>query len=306
MKNVVQNFSRTCAVCGKTIWYSTKSSLNRALRAGKPCQSCFIKSLWDGDDAPLRKEETRLKRNNSVSAARQDPTSGYNSPEYIEKQSVGHKALWDDPNSSYRSDEYIQKQSSSLKKVWRTEEYRSKRLAPETIALVAAKSAAWMKENYSQFISALKLSWTDDRKNQARDRFVNLLKSDEFKQKLWGCQRGIRVSKLELKIKDQMEAFGYLHSSAHQTYFDRCLPDFLNEQAKTIVEIYGDYWHCNPAHKIFGNPDWYHPKLKMLSSDKWALDFIRNRKLENLGYKVIVLWESDIQNNNFDISKIME
>jgi G:T-mismatch repair DNA endonuclease (very short patch repair protein) len=302
MRSPKQNFSRQCPTCNKIIWYSSKSSLNRA--GNKPCQSCFISSMWNREDSPLRKEETRLKRNASISKARQDPTSAYNTQEYIDKQSAAKKAIRN-ILPSYTSDEYKIKQSEALKKVWQTEEYRNKRLASETMATVAAKAAVWMKENYSSFIASLKLSWTDDRRNKTRDRFLKLLESDDFKEKLWGNQKSVRVSKLELKIKDQLDKFGYIHSSVHKKYFGRCLPDFLNEETKTIIEVYGDYWHCNPSHKTYGNPEWYHPKLKMFSADKWASDFIRNQNIQDQGYKIIVLWESDVEAHNYDVSKLI-
>ena len=60
---------------------------------------------------------------------------------------------------------------------------------------------------------------------------------------------------------------------------------------KHIIEVYGDYWHCNP--KLF-KEDFYHPQLKQTAAEKWAADDQRKQYLESLGYTVTVVWESDL------------
>ena len=71
----------------------------------------------------------------------------------------------------------------------------------------------------------------------------------------------------------------------------RYKPDYLNEKTKHIIEVYGDYWHCNP--KNF-SPDFYHSQLKSTAKEKWHKDEQRKQYLESLGYSVTVVWESDI------------
>jgi G:T-mismatch repair DNA endonuclease (very short patch repair protein) len=68
-------------------------------------------------------------------------------------------------------------------------------------------------------------------------------------------------------------------------------PDYLNEDKKHIIEVYGDYWHCNP--KLFKD-DFYHLQLKQTAAEKWAADNQRKSYLESLGYIVTVVWESDL------------
>lgn len=304
MRTIQHNFSRNCPTCDKIIWYNSKSSLTRS--GNKSCQSCFITNQWAKKDSPLRKEETRLKRNKSISNKRQDPNSLYNTSEYKIKQSTALKKIRT-TSSSYTSDEYKEKQSLALKKVWQTETYRSKRLSTKTLTAFSEKMRAIWKERHSEFVSIFRQSWNNEnRKEEARKRFNELLESEDFRKKLWGARESIRVSKLELKVKSQLENLGFKHSSNHKTYFNRCLPDFINESSKTIVEIYGDYWHCNPyINKPYSNPDWFHPKLKMFSSDKWAADYTRSKMLEEHGYKVIIFWENEIEINCYNIEKLM-
>lgn len=68
-------------------------------------------------------------------------------------------------------------------------------------------------------------------------------------------------------------------------------PDYLNPDTNHIIEVYGDYWHCNP--QTFG-PDFYHPKLQKTAEEKWKADKHRKQILESMGYSVTVVWESDL------------
>lgn len=65
-------------------------------------------------------------------------------------------------------------------------------------------------------------------------------------------------------------------------------PDYVNESKKHIIEVYGDYWHCNP--KLF-DKDFYHPQLKKTAEEKWRLDLARQQYFESLGYTVEIIWE---------------
>lgn len=67
--------------------------------------------------------------------------------------------------------------------------------------------------------------------------------------------------------------------------------DFLNRETKHIIEINGDYWHCNP--KIYAD-DFIHPYFKMTAKERRTLDEKRKQYLESLGYTVTVVWESDL------------
>lgn len=81
---------------------------------------------------------------------------------------------------------------------------------------------------------------------------------------------------------------------AHNKQIDRYVVDFISEKHKLIVEIYGDYWHCNP--RIF-KPDYVHRSLGIAAKDVWQNDSMRKKFLENLGYKVLVFWEKDLKEN---------
>lgn len=97
----------------------------------------------------------------------------------------------------------------------------------------------------------------------------------------------IGTSKLEKRVAKIALNYGYTSSVA----IGRYLADILNENKKTIVEVNGDYWHCNP--KIW-KADEFHAAKKKTAQEVWDLDNKRKIYLESLGYTVYVLWEQDI------------
>jgi hypothetical protein len=64
--------------------------------------------------------------------------------------------------------------------------------------------------------------------------------------------------------------------------------DGFCEETNTVFEFYGDYFHGNP--KRFKGDDLYHGTPY---SQKWKKDEIKTKAFEDLGYKVVIMWESD-------------
>lgn len=66
--------------------------------------------------------------------------------------------------------------------------------------------------------------------------------------------------------------------------------DFLLPNENIIIEVNGDYWHGNPL--IYQKE-----QLNNLQLDLINRDINKKNELENIGYKVIYLWEYDLINN---------
>lgn len=62
-----------------------------------------------------------------------------------------------------------------------------------------------------------------------------------------------------------------------------------------VIEIYGDYWHCNPTQY---NGDYYNKQLHMTAQEKWDSDKLRLDKLIKSGYNIEIIWESSIRDGN--------
>jgi len=76
-------------------------------------------------------------------------------------------------------------------------------------------------------------------------------------------------------------------------------PDILINK-KIIVEFYGDYYHGNPA--IYDSKE-VNAKKSILMEDIRKYDAERQKNLEDLGYKFIVVWQSDWKT---DKQKVLE
>lgn len=68
--------------------------------------------------------------------------------------------------------------------------------------------------------------------------------------------------------------------------------DFIDHSSNKIIEFNGDIYHANPS--IYNESDNPNPwNRKLTSSDIWRYDKIRNDEIKSMGYKVLVIWESD-------------
>jgi G:T-mismatch repair DNA endonuclease (very short patch repair protein) len=70
--------------------------------------------------------------------------------------------------------------------------------------------------------------------------------------------------------------------------------DFLYE--KKIIEFYGDYWHGNPV--LYGTNAMIRKKK---ITDVWTHDATKVKDLEDNGYSVMIIWESDYKSSPIEI-----
>jgi very-short-patch-repair endonuclease len=75
-------------------------------------------------------------------------------------------------------------------------------------------------------------------------------------------------------------------------FYDFCLFD------KILIEVNGDYWHCNPIKYNTGEyVNYIGRKHPVLVDDIWKKDELKKRNAENEGYLFFTFWENDILNN---------
>jgi G:T-mismatch repair DNA endonuclease (very short patch repair protein) len=95
----------------------------------------------------------------------------------------------------------------------------------------------------------------------------------------------------EKRSKLEESLISYLTEYENNIRISRYTVDFLNKKTKHIIEVYGDYWHCNP--KIYPD-DYHHHYFNMSAVDRRNLDKDRVAHLESMGYTVTIVWESDM------------
>ena len=77
--------------------------------------------------------------------------------------------------------------------------------------------------------------------------------------------------------------------------------DIFIPEKSLVVEYFGDFWHCNP---VSWNENDYNKRLHTTAGEKWRRDKERIEKLNNMGYDVIVVWESNYKKEN-SLEKIL-
>jgi very-short-patch-repair endonuclease len=101
------------------------------------------------------------------------------------------------------------------------------------------------------------------------------------------------TSQLEIDCAPTLTKFHFYHNrflGPHQV-------DFIDYKSKRIVELFGDYWHCNPNKYA---ASYVHPHRKLTANEMWEYDANRIQRLESYGYRVYVIWESDIKKRGIE------
>lgn len=125
-----------------------------------------------------------------------------------------------------------------------------------------------------------------------KNRLAHLNPSEEIRKKIREARAKqifpIKDSEPEVKIQNFLKELGIIFQThrnmneiKHRYQCDVYIPS-LN----LIIEVDGDYWHGNP--KTYPNPT---PKQQM----RIEIDSIRTKELQEKGFKVLRLWESDIK-----------
>lgn len=101
-------------------------------------------------------------------------------------------------------------------------------------------------------------------------------------------------SKIEDKvadvIKDKVSKIERLYSISNM-FVDIYIPD-----KNLVIECLGDYWHMNLIK--YSSTD-YNKSTKRTALEQWEKDKKRRLFMESKGYKVVELWESEINNEDY-------
>ena len=98
-------------------------------------------------------------------------------------------------------------------------------------------------------------------------------------------------SKMEIKLSDYLQKLNY--NTLPQKHFKGIGTfDYELIDEKIILEYNGTYWHCDPRKY---KADYYNEKKRMYAKDVWERDHVRKTKVEELGYKVVYIWEDDVR-----------
>lgn len=111
-------------------------------------------------------------------------------------------------------------------------------------------------------------------------------------------------TKIEIKIQNFLKELGiefythqYIQEIEHGYHCDVFIPTQKGINQKTIIECDGDYWHGNTDIPKFSNLN--ESQKKQAETDK-----IHTQELEDKGFRVIRLWENEI--NRMSVDRLKE
>ncbi len=136
----------------------------------------------------------------------------------------------------------------------------------------------FLKQNYN--------SYSNDELCAMFDLHVNTL--IYWKNKLNIPTYSGKRTSIEKVIFDSLASLKY--EFKEQFNFSRWRADFYIESFNLVIEVNGDYWHCNP--KLYNSENSNKTQIYNFNRDQ-----IKYKYLKSLGLKLCVLWEIDIKNN---------
>jgi very-short-patch-repair endonuclease len=133
-------------------------------------------------------------------------------------------------------------------------------------------------EHVKKIIVGSKLRWVkQEERDKQRFRRLDYFKNRQFNKK----------SKLEQSFEDILIKLGIGY--VNQFPLDGYLFDFYISSKNTLIEVDGDWYHCNPRN----NPI----PLSIIQKDVTRNDMIKNTLAKTEGYNLIRFWEYDVKNN---------
>ena len=107
----------------------------------------------------------------------------------------------------------------------------------------------------------------------------------------------VKRSKLEFKFEGLLIGLNIEYTHSFYIPSIKKIYDFHIPTHNILIEVDGDFWHCNP--EVFPNPTYKTQEINLKNDqykNQWAL--------EN-GYKLLRFWEYDINNNIKEVKKIL-
>jgi hypothetical protein len=140
---------------------------------------------------------------------------------------------------------------------------------------------------------------------------INFLFSDKW----YRAEKKCTVSNLEIKIvKELIQTIDFVQPHYYSTGTTQAIfnddenrksysLDFYDSSLNIAIEIYGDYWHCNPE---LYNEDFFNKNKQKTAKEIWEFDKKRRQKIINLtNAKFYVIWEKDWNKNKENVKKFL-
>lgn len=140
-------------------------------------------------------------------------------------------------------------------------------------------------EHIKNTIKGLKKYWSDPKKREEKSH----------QRLLWMKENNHTVkSKTEEEFVKMIDIFDIKYNRQYYVRDIKGYFDFYIKDKNILIEVDGDFWHCNPITK-YSKPK-YTSQRKNLEKDK-----IKNEWCQKNNIKLLRFWENDIKNNRTQI-----
>lgn len=182
--------------------------------------------------------------------------------------------------------------SDRAKKGWQTYK-QNKDVSLRMMPLYTQNNSNSKKEKLS---NTMKKKWKDPNYREMMSKALS--SSVKMKEHLTKIHIPKRKTSIEIKVENQLlknniafEKQKIIRVENHNTFI---IPDFYLPQYNLIIECYGDYWHCNPLK--YPNGPINEQQILSVEKDKFKMDIYNQ-----YNYNLLIIWELDINKDDFDI-----
>jgi len=131
--------------------------------------------------------------------------------------------------------------------------------------------------------------YRENHREMMRDRWQD----PEFRKKWADAQSGV-LSGLHRRVKVEIIRQG-ISGFLSEQLIGKHRVDEVNNERKVALEIFGDYWHCNPS--LYLSDDVIsRDGQKVTAKDIWQKDQERLSDILSAGYSVYIIWEREFEN----------
>ena len=125
------------------------------------------------------------------------------------------------------------------------------------------------------------------------------------KKRSWNMSRiGSKNTKPELMVRSLLHSMGYRFRIHRRDLPGR--PDIVLPKYKTVVFVQGCFWHLHKNCRDGTIPKSNHNKWKSKLERNVERDKHNIEKVKNMGWKVLVIWECEVEKNYDEMKKMLQ